>query len=92
MNFLVGVSLTIPLAIFTIVLWLLKERLPKEMTIALIGIMLFGDGLLAGGWYFGLGEEVTNMEQFRLGCGFAFCVTSFGRAIYFMLKGYLDFE
>lgn len=90
MNFLIGLSLTIPLALFTMVLWIISQRLPGEMVLAIIGIMIFGDALLAGGWYFGLGEEVTDMKQFRLGCGFAFCVTSFGRAIYFMLQGYFN--
>ena len=90
MNFLIGLSLTIPLALFTMVLWIISQRLPGEMVLAIIGIMIFGDALLAGGWYFGIGEEVTDMKQFRLGCGFAFCVTSFGRAIYFMLQGYFN--
>lgn len=86
MNFLTGLSLVIPLALFTTVLWIISRRLPGEFVLAIISIMIFGDALLAGGWYFGLGQEVTDMKQFRLGCGFAFCVTSFGRAIYFMLK------
>ena len=90
MNFLIGLSLTIPLALFTMVLWIISQRLPGEMVLAIIAIMIFGDALLAGGWYFGIGEEVTDMKQFRLGCGFAFCVTSFGRAIYFMLQGYFN--
>lgn len=90
MNFLIGLSLTIPLALFTMVLWIISQRLPGDMVLAIIGIMIFGDALLAGGWYFGIGEEVTDMKQFRLGIGFAFCTTSFGRAIYFMLKGYFN--
>ena len=90
MNFLIGLSLTIPLALFTMVLWIISQRLAGDMVLAIIGIMIFGDALLAGGWYFGIGEEVTDMKQFRLGIGFAFCTTSFGRAIYFMLKGYFN--
>ena len=90
MNFLIELSLTIPLALFTMVLWIISQRLPGDMVLAIIGIMIFGDALLAGGWYFGIGEEVTDMKQFRLGIGFAFCTTSFGRAIYFMLKGYFN--
>lgn len=86
MNFLIGLSLVIPLALFTTVLWILSQRLPGEFVLAIIGIMMFGDALLAFGWYFGIGEEMTNIKQFRLGIAFAFCTTSFGRAIYFMLK------
>lgn len=90
MNFLIGLSLAIPLAFFSMILWIVSKKLPGEMVLATIGIMIFGDALLAGGWYFGIGEEVTDMKQFRLGIGFAFCSTSFGRAIYFMIKGYFD--
>ena len=87
MNFLIGFSLIIPLMLFTMVLWILSQKLPPEMVLGVIGIMMFGDALLAFGWYFGIGEEMTNIKQFRLGIAFAFCATSFGRAIYFMLKG-----
>lgn len=54
--------------------------------------MIFGDALIAGIWYYGLGEEVLDMKRFRLGCGFAFCFTSFGRALYFLIKGNLTFK
>ena len=90
MNFLIGLSLVIPLALFTMILWVVSQRLPGEMVLGVIGIMMFGDAILAGGWYYGIGEEITNMKQFRLGIAFAFCATSFGRAIYFMLKGYFN--
>ena len=87
MSFLAGFSLVIALAIFTLLLWLVSVRMPGEMVLVVIGIMIFGDALLAGIWYYGIGEEVSNLEKFRLGIGFAFCTTSFGRALYFMLKG-----
>ena len=87
MNFLTGLSLVIPLAVFTMVLWLVAQKLPKEATLAIIGIMMFGDALLAFSWYFGLGEEIQNIKQFKMGISSAFCAISFGRAIYFMLKG-----
>jgi len=86
MNFLLGISLILPLAFFTSVLWILSQKLPGEMALVLIAIMIFGDGLLAGAWYLGLQEIATDIKRFRLGLGFSFCFTSFGRAIYFMLK------
>jgi len=90
MNFLIGFSLTIPLLIFTLCLWFISKRLPGEFILSLIAIMIFGDGILAGVWYFGIGEEMTNMKQFRLGCGFSFFVSSFSRALYFMVQGYFN--
>ena len=90
MSFLAGLSLVIPLALFTLVLWIVSQKLPGEMLLAIIGIMIFGDGLIAGLWYFGIGEEMMDMKRFRLGCGFAFCCTSFGRALYFLIKGNLN--
>ena len=90
MNFLAGLSLVIPLILFSLVLWVVSQKLPGEMLLATIGIMLFGDALLAGTWYYGIGEEMTDMKRFRLGIAFAFCGTSFSRAIYFTIKGYFD--
>ena len=87
MNFVIGFSLIIPLMVFTMVLWMIAKKLPSEMILGTIGIMMFGDALLAFGWYFGIGEEIANINQFKMGIAFAFCATSFGRAIYFMLKG-----
>ena len=87
MSFVAGLSLTIPLALFTLVLWIVAQRLPAEMVLAIIGIMIFGDALIAGLWYIGIGEEIMDIKRFRLGCGFAFCTTSFGRALYFLIKG-----
>tara|TARA_B100000900_G_scaffold258099_1_gene219969 strand:+ start:392 stop:670 length:279 start_codon:yes stop_codon:yes gene_type:complete len=92
MNFLVGLGLTIPLMFFTMILWLVSQKLPGEMVLAIIGIMIFGDAILAGVWYFGIGEEMLDMKRFRLGMGFAFCATSFGRALYFLIKGNLTFD
>ena len=90
MSFVAGLSLTIPLALFTLVLWIVAQKLPGEMVLAIIGIMIFGDALIAGLWYVGIGEEVMEIKRLRLGCGFAFCTTSFGRALYFLIKGNLN--
>ena len=89
MSFLIGFSIVILLSLFTIVLWKLAQKLPGEMILAIIAIMIFGDGLISGLWYYGIGEEVSDMKRFRLGIGFGFCGISFGRALYFMLKGNL---
>lgn len=90
MSFLAGLSLIIPLSLFTLVLWIVAQRLPGEMVLAIIGIMIFGDALIAGVWYFGVGEEMADMKRFRLGCGFAFCCMSFARALFFLIKGNLS--
>ena len=58
----------------------------------IIGIMIFGDAILAGVWYYGIGEEMLDMKRFRLGMGFVDSATSFGRALYFLIKGNLNFD
>ena len=90
MSFVAGLSLVIPLALFTLVLWIVSQRLPGDMVLATVGIMIFGDALIAGLWYFGIGEEMADMKRFRLGCGFAFCCMSFTRALFFLIKGNFD--
>jgi len=92
MSFIAGLSLVIPLALFTLILWIISQKLPGEMVLAVIAIMIFGDALIAGIWYYGIGEEMIDMKRFRLGCGFAFCCMSFGRALYFLVKGNLNFK
>lgn len=86
MSFLLGFSFVILLAIFTVVLWLIAKRLPKEYVLSLILFMMVGDGVLVGLWYYGLLEIVESIKQFRLGIAGAFCISAMGRSIYFLLQ------
>jgi len=80
------VSFIILLAIFTIVLWLIARRLPKEMALSSMVFMMVGDAVLVGLWYYGLLEIVESIKQFRLGIAGAFCISAMGRSIYFLLQ------
>jgi hypothetical protein len=86
MSFIIGFSFIILLAIFTIVLWLISKRLPKEFILSSIIFMMVGDGVLVGLWYYGLLDIVESTKQFRLGIAGAFCVSALGRSIYFLLQ------
>lgn len=86
MSFLIGFSLTMPLIVFTIILYFLSKFTPKEAIQLPILFMCAGDGLLVALWWFGLNEIVENYKHFKLGISGAFCFISFGRSIYFMLK------
>lgn len=48
--------------------------------------MMVGDAVLVGLWYYGLVEIVESTKQFRLGIAGAFCFSSMGRSIYFLLQ------
>jgi len=85
-SFIIGFSFIILLAIFTIVLWLIARRLPKEMILSSIVFMMVGDAVLVGLWYYGLLEIVESIKQFRLGIAGAFCISAMGRSIYFLLQ------
>ena len=86
MNFLLGYSLALPLILFSGVVWYVATKLPSEAIIGAILIMFLGDAILAGVWYYGIGEEVTNLSRFKLGCGAAFGTCTIVRAFYFLLK------
>jgi hypothetical protein len=85
-SFIIGFSFIILLAIFTIVLWLIARRLPKEMALSSMVFMMVGDAVLVGLWYYGLLEIVESIKQFRLGIAGAFCISAMGRSIYFLLQ------
>jgi hypothetical protein len=85
-SFIIGFSFIILLAIFTIVLWLISRRLPKEMALSSMVFMMVGDAVLVGLWYYGLLEIVESIKQFRLGIAGAFCISAMGRSIYFLLQ------
>lgn len=86
MSFIIGFIFIILLAIFTVVLWLISKRLPKEYILSTIVFMMVGDGVLVGLWYYGLLEIVESIKQFRLGIAGAFCISAMGRSIYFLLQ------
>ena len=88
MSFIIGFSFIILLALFTVVLWMIARRLPKEFALATIAFLMFGDLILVGLWYYGLMEVVDVVKHFRLGIAGAFATASMGRSIYFLLMQY----
>ena len=92
MSFILGFSFIIFLAIFTIVLWMVSKRLPPEFALTSIVVMLAGDAVLVGLWYFSLIELVEVIKQFKLGIAAAFCTSAMCRAIFFMLRGNEQFK
>lgn len=85
MSFILGFSFIIILSIFTIVLWMIARRLPKEFALASITFMIAGDAVLVGLWYYSIIDIVEVVKQFRLGIAGAFVTASMGRSIYFLL-------
>lgn len=90
MSFIIGFSFIILLAIFTVLLWMISKRLPKEMVLASISFLIMGDAILVGLWYYGLLDIVEVEKHFRLGIAGAFCAASMGRSIYFLLQNEKD--
>ena len=86
MEFLIGFSFFLVLAVFTVLLWLIAKRLPKELVLAPVVFMIMGDAILVALWYFGLVELIEKEKIFRLGIAAAFCAASMGRSIYFLLQ------
>jgi hypothetical protein len=92
MSLIVGLSTLFGLLAFT---WVLTILLPytKDYPMALVGIMIFGDFLVAGTFYLVGMEFVTDVDKFKMGIGLAFMMISFSRALIFLVnakkKGYL---
>jgi len=85
MSFITGASFIILLTLFTLVLFFLITRLPKEFLLTGIVLMLVGDGILVAFWYYGLVDIVSDLKRFKLGIAASFAMGAFGRSIYFML-------
>ena len=85
MSFIIGFSIILLLAVFTVLLWLIARRIPKEAALVTIALLIAGDAILVGLWYFGLVEVVEVEKHFRLGIAGAFATGSMGRSIYFLL-------
>ena len=86
MSFLIGFAFIFFLAIFTILLWLIARRVPKEAALVSIAFLCTGDAILVGLWYFSLVDLVPDVRLFRVGIAGAFATASMGRSIYFLLK------
>lgn len=86
MSFIIGFSFIILLAMFTVMLWLISKRLPKEFILSSIVFMIIGDGVLVALWYYGIAEIVESVKEFRLGIAGAFCLSAMSRSVYFLLQ------
>ena len=86
MSLLAGLSLILGLTFLTVVVLYLFEY-TKEFPMALVGVMMIGDLLVAGSWYYVGAEFVTDVPKFKLGISIAFAVMSFARALTFFVQG-----
>ena len=87
MNFITGFSLVLPLILFSYVILYVAKILPPQAILGAVLLMFLGDSIFAALWYYGIGEDVTNISRFKLGCGLAFATTTIVRALYFAIKG-----
>jgi len=86
MSLLAGLSLILGLTFLTVVVLYLFEY-TKEFPMALVGVMMIGDLLVAGAWYYIGVEFITDVPKFKLGISIAFAVMSFARALTFFVQG-----
>ena len=87
MDFLIGFGFSIPLAFYTIIVWMLARKLPKEAILASMMFMILGDTLLVAIYFYPLQETVSSVQEFKFGISAAFGMSALGRAIYFVTKG-----
>lgn len=92
MSLLLGLSTLLGLLLFTFVLVYLFE-ITKKVPMVLLCIMIFGDIIITGTFYYVGIEFVEDIKKFKLGMGLSFMIISFSRALIFLIgakkKGYL---
>lgn len=92
MNGLIGFGLVPFLILFSFLLMYISEY-TAEYPLVLVGILIFGDALIAGTYYFIGKDFVDNEDDFRIGMGLSFMFATMFRAIFFLIyakkKGHL---
>lgn len=86
MEFFIGLGvLVLLIPFFLLVVWLLK-LLPSEFSFGVVAVMLFGDGAIAGLWYYGGSPFVEGTPVFRLGISAAFAIVTVFKVIYLVVN------
>ena len=86
MEFFIGLGVLVLLVpFFLLVMWLLK-LLPSEFSFGVVAVMLSGDGILAGLWYYGGSSFVEDIPVFRLGISAAFAIVTIFKVIYLVVN------
>ena len=87
MSLLAGLLSIVVLMGFTFILIYVSEY-THEYPMVIVGIMMFGDFLLASSWFaVGLEIGVDSESSFKRGIALAFMITSFSRALIFLVNG-----
>jgi hypothetical protein len=94
MDILIGLGLSIPLIFYTFVFIFLMKMLPQDQPFLTMGLMIMGDVLLCGIYYYTLLEFIQNESLFSKGIGLSFMLSTFIRVISIMItnKSLLEFK
>ena len=94
MDILIGLGLSIPLIFYTFVFIFLMKMLPQDQPFLTMGLMIMGDVLLCGIYYYTLLEFIQNDPLFSKGIGLSFMLSTFIRVISIMItnKSLLEFK
>ena len=86
MEFFIGLGIvTLLVPFFLLVVWLLK-LLPSEYSFSVIAGMMFGDGAIAGIWYYGGRPFIDTIQIFKMGIAIAFVVITIFKVIYLVVS------
>ena len=94
MDILLGLGLSLPLIFYTFVFIFLMKMLPQDQPFLTMGLMVMGDILLCGIYYYVGLEFVENEPLFSKGIGLSFMLSTFVRVISIMItnKSLLEFK
>ena len=86
MEFFIGLGiLALLVPFFMLVVWLLK-LLPSEYSFSVAAGMIFGDGAIAGIWYYGGLSFIDTIQTFKLGIAIAFVVVTIFKVTYLVVN------
>ena len=86
MDFLIGLSSILLLAPFFMLVVYLMEMLPAEFSLAAIGLMLLGDGVIAAIFYYAGIDFVESEKYLKLGIAVAFVLATIFKVVYMVLN------
>jgi len=84
MNFIIGISSVILLIPFFVLVVYLMKLLPSEFSLAAVGVMIVGDGVIAYSWK-SIATLVTD-EPVGVGIAIAFLISTMFKAVYMLVK------
>jgi branched-subunit amino acid transport protein len=86
MDFLIGLSATLLLAPFFILVVYLMRILPAEFLLGAVALMFLGDGVIGAIFYYIGSDFIESVKHLKLGLACSFVIATIFKVIYMILN------